>query len=176
MIDQHIRRLISAQEPKDYAYFVEQELVKADEVQKMFEASSDPSEKYSKGVRALFEVNIARKLLRNCRAEGSLELIKQARDQQKPHLAVELLRPDYESLFEIGISYEDVEELAKQVIFDTSCEQFCYGACVRNCSHNMKWDNNFNCYEPHRRAFKILKKYSGSTKTANASLDKIMND
>jgi|SRR3989344_1932307 len=162
-LQQYIERLIKADNLSDYLYFVEFEFISGrflPELQKVFQ---DPSkEKYLKAAKSFFEMQITRGILnRNNQLENGLDLVNRARKKGKPHVSVALLEPERRYNIGIQMPYNEVETLAGEFINHVSCPDFIAGLCINDCPYNMAWTEQVNCYDFHRAAYKLLRKYAG---------------
>ena len=100
-------------------------------------------------------------LNRNNQLENGLDLVNRARKKGKPHVSVALLEPERRYNIGIQMPYNEVETLAGEFINHVSCPDFIAGLCINDCPYNMAWTEQVNCYDFHRAAYKLLRKYAG---------------
>jgi len=174
--EEAIKRLIQAKELSDYVYFVEKGVTTSKELEELTKAVSDPQkERYNRGAKAQYEMQLVDRIIENSSLDSSLEIVREAQEQDKSHIAVEVLKPRGRPL--ISISYKGIESIVRNFILSLACNQYTFGTCVENCQYDVKWDKQYNCGNVVQKGFELLKNYSPdktSDRRAQESLANIM--
>ena len=159
---QLLRNLIDAREfPDDYYFLIEAGLTTPEELARLASLSSEKGrDKYNHAVRAFYEMKQTKSIVGTSELEDSLEFFREARNKEKPHISIQLLKPGVRRPIEIDLPFSELTETVRSFVLENACNNFAYGVCIDSCPFNMKWDEQFNCYNVTRTAYELLRKYS----------------
>lgn len=132
------------------------------------------SEKYNRGVIAMHEMKLARDLLSDSQLEPiiALELIRQASEQGKPHIGVEILNLLRKRRSKPSISFDEVKKIVRDFVSEVSCNQFSYGTCWMACPHDVVPDEHYACSISRISiGYEVLRDYAPSKTRSKASLE-----
>jgi hypothetical protein len=179
---QHIQSLILARTlPNDYQQFIEPGFTTDVAIARAMDlmASRPDSSKYQAGVKAKFEMSALDEILVGLQSqpesrgkvqlENALGLVRQAQANKKPHLAIDLLSPLWRTGIEIP--YDEVKQIARDFLLNSTCESYHDPVCVLKCPHGVVWGDDYSCRQFVENADQILRHYSDSQESQRYPLE-----
>lgn len=140
----------------------------------------DASPKYRNMAACGLESEVAGNIMSEAVKEGRdgpgakeiVKLVERAKQKQKPHIAVELLKPS-----NLGARFPDVREAVSfavvrdavaDYIYSMACKEYEMGSCHETCPFGVKQNGAINCAGIIHDSIEVLKAYSRSDGASKA--------
>jgi len=158
-----IKKLIDVKEPWEYHLFVIDGITTLAEIEDLKSRLRDSgNNKHISLLTASYEMSFVRRTLKNFNLYQPLPLIRYSQKYDKPHIGVEILKPEDKLGIVTEIPLPELEILLTSFLSNLSCHNFKQGVCINSCDYRMPADENVNCSRVNRTAYKVLRKYYGS--------------